>query len=120
MSMQGLLLGLASGTACVAYCAPVLVPFLLGEGLKIRGSVLGLAKFLLGRAVGYLAFGFLAWLFHELVLNRTNFRHISLGAVYVLLSFLLALFGLEVRHQQCGGRFFHLGARGFSLLSLVF
>jgi sulfite exporter TauE/SafE len=105
--MQGLLLGLASGTTCVAYCAPVLVPFLLGEGLKIRGSLLELAKFLLGRAVGYLAFGFLAWLFHEVILNKTNFRHIGLGSVYILLSVLLALFGLEARHPQCGVRLVH-------------
>jgi sulfite exporter TauE/SafE len=105
--MQGLLLGLASGIVCVAYCAPVLVPFFLGEGLQIRGSILGLAKFLFGRAAGYLSFGFLAWFFHEVVLSRTNLHHISVGAVYILLSFLLLFFGLEVRHQHCAGRLFH-------------
>jgi sulfite exporter TauE/SafE len=105
--MQGLLLGLASGTVCVAYCAPVLIPFFLGEGMKIRGNLRELVKFLFGRAAGYLVFGFLAWLFHEVVLTGTGFRQISVGVVYILLSLFLVGFGLQVNHEHCGGRLSH-------------
>ena len=47
--MQGFLLGLANGTTCLAFCAPVLVPFLLEEGKNVRQNLMTLFKFLGGR-----------------------------------------------------------------------
>lgn len=51
--MQGLLLGLANGTTCLAFCAPVLVPFLLERGETVRQNLLTLLKFLGGRESYY-------------------------------------------------------------------
>ena len=54
--VKGFLLGIASGGACLAYCAPVLVPYLLGEGKTLRGNAVLVGGFLGGRLIGYLAF----------------------------------------------------------------
>ncbi len=35
MFPEGFILGLSTGAVCVAYCGPVLLPFILGEGTTI-------------------------------------------------------------------------------------
>jgi sulfite exporter TauE/SafE len=74
--MEGFLLGLASGITCLAYCASVLTPFMLGEGNKIRRNGFVLAQFLLGRLLGYLLFGAAAWLAGQLLIKdpRSSMR----------------------------------------------
>ena len=58
--MQAFLLGLSYGAVCVAYCAPVLVPYLLGEGNRTWRNYAVLLRFLAGRLLGYLLFGIMA------------------------------------------------------------
>jgi len=87
--MQGFLLGLANGTTCLAFCAPVLVPFLLGEGKGIRQNLVTLLKFLGGRLGGYMLFGLLAWATGSLLLGATGYEGLVIGTAYVGLSALL-------------------------------
>ena len=98
---QGLLLGLANGTVCVAYCAPVLVPYLLGEGRNVRSSFLVLGEFLLGRLSGYLLFGILAWLTHRMLLENPSRRELIVGAAYMILSGLLVMYGFSRPAKEC-------------------
>ncbi len=59
---QGFLLGLASGVTCLASCAPVLLPLLVGTrgGVRRHGTLM--AEYLAGRLAGYLVFGCVVWL----------------------------------------------------------
>lgn len=59
---QGFLLGLSSGLTCLASCAPVLLPLLVGVrgGVRHHGVLMG--EYLAGRLAGYLCFGLLVWL----------------------------------------------------------
>lgn len=98
---QGLLLGLANGTVCVAYCAPVLMPYLLGEGRRIRTNFFVLSEFLLGRLSGYLLFSIVAWLAHRLLLEHLSQRELILGTVYILLSGLLLGYGISGPARTC-------------------
>jgi len=93
--MQGFLLGLANGATCLAYCAPVLIPLMLGEGQKTRQNWGMLGKFLGGRLAGYLLFGLLAWLLSQMILGASAYRNLILGAAYVVLAALLAAYGLS-------------------------
>ena len=93
--MQGFLLGLANGATCLAYCAPVLIPLMLGEGQKTRKNWAMLAKFLGGRLAGYLLFGLLAWCLSEMVLGASAYRNLMLGAAYVVLAVCLGIYGLS-------------------------
>jgi len=87
--MQGFLLGLANGTTCLAFCAPVLVPFLLEEGKNVRQNLVTLFKFLGGRLGGYTLFGLLAWATGSLLLRAANYQSLVIGAAYVGLAALL-------------------------------
>ncbi len=99
--MQGLLLGLANGTLCVAYCAPVLMPYMLGEGRRVRFNFVILGEFLLGRLAGYLLFGVVAWVTHRLLLEKLSRRDLVLGVVYLLLSGLLLSYGASRPAGEC-------------------
>ena len=87
--MQGFLLGLANGTTCLAFCAPILVPFLLKEGKDVRQNLVTLFKFLGGRLGGYMLFGLLAWATGSLLLRATAYQGLVIGTAYVGLSALL-------------------------------
>lgn len=98
--MQGFLLGLANGTTCLAYCAPVLLPLFLGEGRRVRHNWALLAQFLGGRLGGYLLFGLLAWITNRLIFGDAALRGLLFGVAYVLLAALLLAFGLAKAGHQ--------------------
>ena len=89
--LQGFLLGLSTGATCLAYCAPVLVPYLLGEAKSIRQTAWTLSRFMLGRLLGYLVFAVIAWLTGSWLGLLTERRETLLGSVYILLAALLLL-----------------------------
>lgn len=60
MIIDALVLGLASGTSCIATCAPVVLPFLFSREETDAGSnALRVALILAGRLVGYIIVGFI-------------------------------------------------------------
>jgi sulfite exporter TauE/SafE len=108
--VQGFLLGLANGTTCLTFCAPVLVPYLLGEGEGVRRNLLMLLQFLIGRLAGYLLFGLAAWASGSLLLGTTAEHSAMLGVAYVGLAVLLLVTALR-RHVSHGGGCALEGAR---------
>jgi hypothetical protein len=118
---EGFLLGLASGGVCLAYCAPVLVPYLLGEGRPIRRSAIAVGGFLGGRLAGYLAFAVLAWLTHRAVVDNLPHQKIVLGVATIALALLLVAYGFAGRSQQCpaGARLGRLPRRNSVLMPVL-
>jgi sulfite exporter TauE/SafE len=100
--MQGFLLGLANGTTCLAFCAPVLVPFLLGEGQDVRQNLVTLLKFLGGRLGGYTLVGLLAWATGSLLLQATGHQRLVIGMAYVGLAGLLLVSALRKKAPSSG------------------
>jgi hypothetical protein len=96
--MQGFLLGLANGTSCLTFCAPVLIPYLLGEGQNVGQNL----KFLGGRLGGYLLFGSLAWLAGRLIAGIADYQSLLYGAAYVGFSVLLLVSVLARPHKHTG------------------
>jgi sulfite exporter TauE/SafE len=101
--MQGFLLGLASGATCLAYCAPVLIPLVLGEGRSAAHNLGLVGQFLGGRLVGYLLFGLLAWSLGRLVPAAGEERGLIFGAVTIALAVLLLVYGLVRTPAACAG-----------------
>ena len=99
--MQGFVLGLSSGAVCAAYCAPVLVPYLLGEGRGILRNFSALMQFLMGRLLGYLAFAFLAWGLNQSLLQNEAQRSMLIGSAYVVLSVSLIFYSLFRAGHVC-------------------
>lgn len=93
--MKGFLLGLANGTVCLASCAPVLVPYLLGQGQTVRRNYLDLGWFLVGRLMGYLLFAVLAWALGLLVEEKSVYRELLFGGSYCFLAVLLIYYSFR-------------------------
>lgn len=88
------MLGLSSGIACLASCAPVLLPLFLSEaGTVSRTSVL-LAQFLAGRLIGYVVFALGAWATGRLVLVHFPESPTLHGSVLLCLGALLGVHSL--------------------------
>ena len=100
--MQGFFLGLSSSSICVATCAPVLIPYLLGEGKNSGKNALLLGKFLSGRLIGYLIFAVLAWLTNWILLNKESiYSAVIYASAYVILGMLLIVFALKKSKKHC-------------------
>lgn len=93
MKLDGFLLGLANGVSCMAICAPVLIPYLLGEGKGVIRNFGVTGRFLLGRLLGYLLFAVLAWAVSDAFLRDTGLRNQITGIAYILFSGLLIFYG---------------------------
>ncbi len=98
--MTGFLLGLANGTSCLALCAPVLVPYLIAEGRSPFSSVPLLVRFLLGRLLGYMAFGAAAGLAGSLLPASGPLGRLSFGAAYLGLAAVLLVYGFGRRSSR--------------------
>lgn len=95
---EALVLGLASGPACVASCGPVVVPSLLAERTGLRINVRYLSAFLGTRLLGYLVFAAVAWQLGSLLSLRPPTSSWVFGLIHVLLA------GVLVRYAYSVGR----------------
>jgi hypothetical protein len=99
--LEAFILGLSNSATCMAYCAPMFVPYLLGEGKGIlRNSVLTV-QFLLGRLVGYFLFAVLAWGINRSILQGVNKPDLIMGPAYIVFSLLLIFYGFFKTRTSC-------------------
>lgn len=103
--VQGFLLGLSSGGACLSMCAPVLVPYLMGEGSGVGRSAAVAGQFLFGRLAGYLCFAVIAWAINASLAGLSAHRDLIMGCTYLPLAALMILYGLgRIRSECAAGR----------------
>lgn len=113
---EALVLGLASGPACVASCGPVLVPSLLAERAGLRLNIRYLSAFLATRLLGYLLFAAVAWELGALVSLRPPARSWVFAVIHVLVAFVLLRYAYSVgracAHSGAGSELVTIGAPG--------
>jgi len=111
---EALVLGLASGPACLASCGPVVVPSLLAEqaGLRLNGRYLFL--FLTTRLAGYLLFAAVAWELGALVVLPAPARSFVFALIHLLLACVLLTYaysaGRNCAHACAGSELVTIGA----------
>lgn len=88
---EALALGFGSGPICVAYCGPVLLPWLGAEPRKLGPTGRLLAIFLGGRLAGYLGFAVLAWAAGLTLPLDLRSRSLAFGLANLGLALLLGL-----------------------------
>lgn len=93
MKLDGFILGLSNGVACIATCAPVLIPYLMGEGKGVARNYWVTGQFLFGRLLGYLLFAVFAWTISSAILQDASRRNWIIGIAYMLFSSLLIFYG---------------------------
>lgn len=90
--VEAFLLGLSTGTVCLAYCAPVLVPLVMSEErFHLARESLRLGIFLGGRLLGYLAIGLLVGVLSQAV-RETAHSHLF-AIVTFIMGLILVIFG---------------------------
>ena len=100
--MEGFLLGLGSGTACMAFCYPILLPYILSEGKDLRQGYGRLAFFLGGRLVGYIAVGAVSGAVGGLLLHDGKVSSLIAQGATLLIALLLILRPLLRKRDHCG------------------
>ena len=87
--IEGFMLGLSTGTICLATCAPIYLPYLISEDRSLKKSFYKVLEISGGRFIAYLIFGAMAGYLGSFmpIQHRTLFTGIS----YILLSIFLVL-----------------------------
>jgi len=101
---EGILLGLSTGTICLAYCGPVLIPYLMGENKTITTNFVYVSLFLSGRLLAYMVIGLIAGIAGTLLLQPSGFSVALVGTTYIILSVLLIFYGFYRFKEVCLGK----------------
>jgi sulfite exporter TauE/SafE len=101
---EGILLGLGTGSICLAYCGPVLIPYLLGENRNINTNFFYVFLFLSGRLAAYIVIGILAGIAGKLFLQPSHPEMVVIGISYIILSVLLIVYGFYQFKEICLGK----------------
>jgi sulfite exporter TauE/SafE len=104
--MNGIVLGLTSGTTCLMFCGPVLLPFLIGERKTTLKNYIFLGEFLLGRLVGYLLFGLFAWFAGRFLVDVSIYKELIYGFAIIILSIMLFFYSFIKTKRACAGSYF--------------
>ena len=99
--IEGFLLGLSTGTSCLAFCTPILLPYFVGEGFTHKSNLGALGIFLLGRLAGYLGFAVIAWAAGWLLLQPMAGQEILFGVARLVLALLLIGYGFGLFKPRC-------------------
>ncbi len=100
MKYEGFILGLTNGVACIAACAPVLMPYLMGEGKGIARNYWLTGQFLAGRLIGYLVLACATWTISRSILQAAGPRNIIIGVAYIIFSVLLIIYGFFRKEEK--------------------
>lgn len=102
MILEAFLLGISSGSYCVFNCAPAAVPLFLDEKMSKRQNWLRLARFLAGRLIGYLLFGYIIGLVGAYSLGYLDpyFRQQFEAATMIVLGLILFLSAIEPKKKR--------------------
>ncbi|PWR69826.1 sulfite exporter TauE/SafE family protein [Methanospirillum lacunae] len=100
---SGILLGLSTGLFCLASCAPIMVPFMLGEKRNLKKIVSTTINLSIGRLCAYILIGTAVGIFAANL--EENLFHKIGGAALVLVSVLLLLYTfslIPIHPRFCG------------------
>jgi sulfite exporter TauE/SafE len=101
---EGILLGLSTGSVCLAYCGPVLIPYLFGENKNITKNFSYVFIFLSGRLASYILIGIIAGIIGKIFLQPSHLTLLITGISYIALSILLIIYGFYQFKEICLGK----------------
>ena len=110
---EGFMLGLSTGPVCLAYCGPVLISYLLGEGNKVKKNSINTGIFLGGRLIAYILTGLVAGMIGKMILQPTHERAMIMGFVYVGFAGYMIFYGFYGFREICLGSMQHKVADKF-------
>ena len=100
---EGFILGLSTGVVCLAYCGPVLIPFLLSEANTLLNNTFTVLLFLAGRLLAYVVVGLLAGLAGAKLMQPSSLQTVFYGILYIILALLMIAYGFYRFREICLG-----------------
>jgi len=99
---DSLILGLSSGSACLATCGMVMFPYLMAGSASVRRIAADLSLFLLTRFVVYFFLATIAWYFGQALFSNPIVRNILPGILYIVFAIMLVWYSIsKKRHRDC-------------------
>lgn len=99
--INSFILGLSSGSACVATCGMAMFPYLMSGGAGVRRITIDLSLFLLVRFIAYFILATISWYFGQAVFSNSLVRIVLPGILYIFLSILLIYYSIRSRKPDC-------------------
>jgi hypothetical protein len=100
--LDSLILGLSSGSACVATCGMVMFPYLMSGSAGVRKISIDLSIFMLTRFISYFLLATLSWYFGQALFSNPIVRNIVPGILYIGLSIMLVYYSIsKSRKPDC-------------------
>lgn len=99
---ESLILGLSSGSACVATCGMVMFPYLMAGSAGVKRIAIDLTLFLLTRLIVYFILATLAWYFGQTIFINPFVRNIVPGILYIVFAVMLVWYSIsKSRKPDC-------------------
>ena len=99
---DSLILGLSSGSACLATCGMVMLPYLMAGSAGVRKIAIDLSLFLLTRFVVYFFLATIAWYFGQALFSNPVVRNIVPGILYIVFAIMLVWYSISKnRNRKC-------------------
>jgi len=100
--IDSLILGLSSGSACVATCGIVMFPYLMSGTAGIKKITIDLSIFMITRFTTYFILATLSWYFGQALFSNPVVRNIVPGILYIVLSCMLVYYSItKSRKPNC-------------------
>ena len=99
---DSLILGLSSGSACLATCGMVMFPYLMAGSAGVKRIAIDLSLFLITRFVIYFILATLAWYFGQALFSDQVVRNIVPGILYIVFAVMLVWYSISKnRNPDC-------------------
>lgn len=89
------ILGLSSGSACLATCGMVMFPYLMAGSAGVKKIAVDLSLFLFTRLIIYFLLATLAWYFGQAIFSNIFVRNIVPGILYIVFAIMLVLYSIS-------------------------
>jgi len=100
--IDSLILGISSGSACVATCGLVMFPYLMSGSAGTRRITIDLSIFMAVRFLVYFILATLSWYFGQALFSNPIVRNIVPGILYIGLSVMLVYYSIsKSRKANC-------------------
>ena len=93
--IEGTILGLTTGTACLVTCSPIYLPYLISEDRKLSKGIIAVLEISAGRFVSYLAFGAIAGYTGAQIASVNRELFTSIAYILLLLKGMNCSYSLE-------------------------
>jgi sulfite exporter TauE/SafE len=96
------ILGLSSGSACLATCGMVMFPYLMSGSSGVKRISIDLSVFLITRLIAYFILATLAWYFGQAFFSDPLIRNIVPGILYMVFAVMLVWYSIDKsRNPAC-------------------